>query len=51
MRKAWDVNWLLRKARINPRPPGESEALDRRKGRVFDAVGVITRKGGEFRGL
>ncbi len=50
-RKVWEVNWLLRKARLKPRPPGEVETLDRRKRRVFDAVSVVTRKGGEFRGL
>ena len=45
------MNWLLRKARISPRPPGESEPKDRRKRRVFDAISMITRKGGEYRGL
>ncbi len=51
MRKVWDVNWLLRKARISPRPPGESESRDRRKQRVFDAISIVTRKGGEYRGV
>lgn len=50
-RKVWDVNWLLRKASLSPRPPGENEALDARKRRVFDAISVVTRKGGEFRGV
>jgi hypothetical protein len=51
LRKVWDVNWLLRKAKISPVPPGENEARDRRKRRVFDAISVITRKGDEFRGV
>lgn len=50
-RKVWDVNWLLRKARLAPRPPGEVEPLDRRKRLLFDAISLVTRKGGEFRGL
>jgi len=50
-RKVWDVNWLLRKAKLSPRPPGESESLDHRKRKVFDAISVVTRKGGEFRGV
>ena len=50
-RKVWDVNWLLRKAKLSPRPPGEVEALDRRKRTVFDAISVVTRKGAEFRGI
>ena len=49
-RKVWDVNWLLRKAKLSPRPPGEVDARDRRKRKVFDAISVVTRKGGEFRG-
>jgi hypothetical protein len=51
VRKVWDVNWLLRRARLSPRPPGQNEVSDRRKRQVFDALSVITRKGGEFRGL
>jgi hypothetical protein len=50
-RKVWDVNWLMRKAKLSPRPPGENESLDRRKRKVFDAMTVITRKGGEYRGV
>ena len=50
-RKVWDVNWLMRKARLSPRPPGEGEARDARKRRIFDAISLITRKGGEFRGV
>ena len=50
-RKVWDVNWLLRKGKLSPRPPGENERLDARKRRVFDLISVVTRKGGEFRGL
>lgn len=50
-RKVWEVNWLLRKAKLAPRPPGENVALDRRKHRVFDLVSVATRKGAEFRNV
>ncbi len=50
-RKVWDANWLLRKAKLAPRPPGESEAGDRRKRQLFDAISLVTRKGGEYRGL
>jgi hypothetical protein len=50
-RKVWDVNWLLRKGKLSPRPPGESESRDRRKRWVFDAMTVVTRKGGEYRGV
>lgn len=50
-RKAWDVNWMLRKARLSPRPPGESEAGDKRKRALFDAISLVTRKGTEYRGL
>jgi hypothetical protein len=48
-RKVWEVNWLLRKARLAPRPPGENAKLDRRKQRLFDAISVLTRQGGEYR--
>jgi hypothetical protein len=48
-RKVWEVNWLLRKAHLAPRPPGENAKLDRRKQRVFDLISVATRKGGEYR--
>jgi hypothetical protein len=51
VRKVWDVNWLLRRAKLTPKPPGQNEASDRRKRQLFDALSVITRKGGEFRGL
>jgi len=50
-RKVWDVNWLLRKAKLAPRPPGESESGDRRKRQLFDLISIATRKGGEYRGL
>lgn len=50
-RKVWEVNWLLRKAHLNARPPGENAARDARKRRVFDAVSLVTRKGAEFRNL
>jgi hypothetical protein len=50
-RKVWDVNWMLRKAKLSPRPPGENDGKDRIKRRVFDAISVVTRKGAEYRGL
>jgi hypothetical protein len=50
-RKVWDVNWLVRKMRLAPRPPGESERIDRRKRQLFDAISIATRKGGEYRGI
>jgi hypothetical protein len=50
-RKVWDVNWLLRKAKLSPRPPGEADAVDRRKRKIFDAISTVTGKGKEFRGL
>jgi hypothetical protein len=48
-RKVWEVNWLLRKAKLAPRPPGENVALDRRKHKVFDLISAATRRGAEFR--
>lgn len=50
-RKVWDVNWMMRKARLSPRPPGENAATDARKRKVFDLISTATRKGGEYRGL
>lgn len=50
-RKVWDVNWMLRKAGLKPSPPGRDERRDHVKRRVFDAISVATRKGGEFRGI
>jgi hypothetical protein len=51
MRKVWDVNWLIRKAHLQPLPPSKSESRDRMKRRVFDAISLVTRKGGELRGV
>jgi len=50
-RKVWDVNWMLRKARLRPVPPGEVKARDARKQKVFDLISLLTRRGGEFRGV
>jgi hypothetical protein len=50
-RKVWDVNHMLRKAHLSPRPPGENAKLDRRKRKAFDLVSLITRRGGEYRGV
>jgi hypothetical protein len=50
-RKVYDVNWLLRKLPVvQPRPPREFPAKDRRKQIVFDAISMVTRRGTEFRG-
>ena len=51
MRKVWDVNWLIRKARLQPLPPGKNASRDKRKRRVFDAISRVTRKGAELRGI
>jgi hypothetical protein len=50
-RKVLDVNWLLRRAKLSPRPLGESERGDRRKRKAFDAISLATRKGSEYRGV
>jgi hypothetical protein len=50
-RKVWDVNWMLRKAHLSPRPPGENPGLDRRKRKAFDLISLVTRRGGEYRGV
>jgi hypothetical protein len=48
-RKVYDVNWLLRKARIDPDPPGGPRDAAKRK--LFDAISTVTRKGTKYRGL
>jgi len=48
-RKVYDVNWLLRKARIDPDPPGGPR--DAAKRRLFDGISTLTRKGTKYRGL
>lgn len=50
-RKVWEVNWLMRKLHLSPRPPGEDAGRDARKRQVFDVVSIATRKGSEFRGI
>lgn len=50
-RKVWEINWLLRKARIEPTPPGVIPGRDRIKQRVFDVVSMATGKGREYRGV
>jgi hypothetical protein len=50
-KKVRDVNWVLRKAKLTPRPPGENETLDMTKRKLFDVVSLVTRKGGRYRGL
>ncbi len=48
-RKVYDVNWLLRRAGLDPAAPGGER--DHAKRRVFDAFSTITRKGTKYRGL
>lgn len=48
-RKVNDVNWLLRRLRLNPEPPGEGR--DGLKCRFFDFACTVTRKGLEYRGV
>ncbi|HZQ16586.1 MAG TPA: hypothetical protein VFA82_07405 [Gaiellaceae bacterium] len=48
-RKVYDVNWLLRRAGLDPAPPGGPR--DAVKCRLFDAVSSITRKGLQYRGI
>jgi hypothetical protein len=50
-RKVYEVNWLLRRARLHPKPPGASLRRDRVKRRTFDLISRLTRKGAEFRGV
>ena len=49
-RKIWDVNWMLRKARLNPRGPGANASRDAAKTKLFDLISQVTGKGKEFRG-
>src|SRR5579875_993344 len=46
-RKVWDVNWMLRKARLQPLPPLASPRADARKQKVFDLISLATRRGAE----
>ena len=50
-RKVYDINWMLRRAKLNPSPPGVHPSRDRVKQRMFDAVSLVTGKGGEHRGV
>jgi hypothetical protein len=47
-RKVYDVNWLLRRARLKPKALGEGR--DDLKERAFDGISTLTRKGTQFRG-
>ena len=47
-RKVYDVNWLMRRVGLHPKVPGEGR--DELKGRVFDGISTLTRKGTQFRG-
>ncbi len=48
-RKVYDVNWLLRRMRIDPAGPGGPN--DARKLKLFDAISTVTRKGVRYRGI
>ena len=48
-RKVEDVNWLLRRLRLDPAPPGEGDDL--RKSQVFDLISLVTRRGTQYRGV
>jgi hypothetical protein len=50
-RKVYEVNWLLRKARLSPTAPNANPRKDARKRKAFDAISRVTRKGAEFRGV
>jgi hypothetical protein len=50
-RKVYDMNWLLRRARLTPKPPGVDPRRDRLKQRTFDLISMATGKGGEYRGI
>ena len=50
-KKVRDVNSVLRKAKLSPRPPGQNETIDRTKRKLFDAVSLVTRRGGTYRGI
>src|SRR5664279_2947850 len=47
-RKVYDVNWLMRKARLAPGGPGGRS--DRLKCMTFDAISTATRRGLQYRG-
>jgi hypothetical protein len=44
-RKVYDTNWALRRAGLEPTPPGRSRARDGAKTRAFDAVARLTGRG------
>jgi hypothetical protein len=48
-RKVYDVNWLLRRARMKPQAPGAGR--DALKRRFFDGISTVTRKGVQYRGM
>src|SRR5579872_3317206 len=48
-RKVYDVNWLLRRAGLDPAPPGGPR--DALKLRVFDLISGVTRRGLQYRGI
>jgi hypothetical protein len=47
-RKVYDVNWLLRRAKVTPKPPGGPR--DAVKVKLFDLIGTATGKGRAHRG-
>jgi hypothetical protein len=50
-RKVYDVNWALRRLRVEPTPPGVIPGRDRLKSRLFDLASVVARKGEAYRSL
>ena len=47
-RKVYDVNWALRRLRLDPTPPGGPR--DRTKAELFDVASRLTRKVPQYRG-
>jgi hypothetical protein len=50
-RKVYDVNWALRRAGIEPTPPGVIPGRDRLKCRLLDVASRFTGQGAVYRGI
>jgi hypothetical protein len=50
-RKAYDVNFMLRKMKLTPSRPGRHPGRDTVKRRAFDVLSRATGKGAEYRGI
>jgi hypothetical protein len=50
-RKAYDVNFILRKLHLTPTAPGRRPGRDRAKRDMFDLLSRATGKGAEYRGV